>query len=101
MALTITVSVLMLCCFALVLSHIRFLRTLASCQPDVWQLYKRTAYSFRDYPSRYRLLRADVYPKITDARIIQAMRVEQILLRVFAVAALVSVGAFAVWRFGL
>jgi len=101
MALTITVSVLVVCCFAVVLGHVRFLRALSSFQPDVWHLYKRTAYSWRDYPSKYRLLRANVYPRITDARILRAMKVEQILLRIFAATALISVGAFAIWRFGL
>jgi hypothetical protein len=101
MILVVTVSILVLGCVAFVFGHIRFLRTLSSFQPDVWSLYKRTAYSWRDYPSRYRQLRADVYPKITDARIIRAMRIEQTLLRIFAVSALISVGAFAVWRFRL
>jgi hypothetical protein len=101
MFLAITVSILLVGGVAMIFGHLRFLRSLSSYQPDIWLLYKRTAYSWRDYPSRYRKLQAEVYPSITDARIIRAMRLEQTLLRIFAVAALISVGAFAIWRFSL
>jgi hypothetical protein len=101
MFLAITVSTLLIGCVAMLFGHLRFLRSLSSYQPDIWLLYKRTAYSSRDYPSRYRKLQTEVYPFITDARIIRVMKLEQTLLRIFAVAALISVGAFAVWRFCL
>jgi hypothetical protein len=100
MFLGITVLILASGGLAVLFGHVIFLKKLASFQPDVWRLYKRTAYSRLDYPSRYRKLRADVYPLITDARVVRAMKLEEIFLRIFAVAAVISVGAFAIWRFG-
>jgi hypothetical protein len=101
MILGIIVLILGLGALATLFAHVNFIWKLFSLQPDVWRLYKSTAYSWLDYPARHQKLRLNVYPLITNARVIRAMKLETILLRIFAGIALISVGAFCLWRFGI
>lgn len=95
----ITIFILASGSLAVLFGHVNFLRKLSRFQPDVWRLYKPIAFSWRHYPVKYRKLQADVYPLITDDRIIRAMKLEVVLFRIFV--ALVLVGAAVIWRFDL
>jgi hypothetical protein len=97
-ATTITLLTLALHSLVVLFGHVNFLFKLSSIQPDVWRLYKPIAYSWTHYYSKHRQLQAEVYPLITDGRIIRAMKLEIVLLRIFA--ALILVGAIVIWRFG-
>ena len=95
----ITLLILALDSLVVLFGHVNFLRKLSSFQPDVWRLYKPIAFSWRHYSFKHRKLQEDVYPLISDARIVRAMKLEAVLLRIFA--ALILIGAFVIWRFGL
>jgi hypothetical protein len=99
MILGITILILASGSLAVLFGHVNFLRKLSRFQPDVWHLYKPIAFSWRHYSVKYRRLQADVYPLISDDRIIRAMKLEAVLLRIFV--ALLLAGALVIWRFDL
>jgi hypothetical protein len=95
----ITIFILASGSLVVLFGHVNFLRKLSSFQPDVWRLYKPIAFSWQHYSFKNLKLQSDVYPLITDVRIVRAMKLEAVLLRIFATLTLA--GAFVIWRFGL